>query len=107
MPQVKITKSSLQRIIQEELNTMMGEGDPAAPVPDAGGGSPELAELEKLLQTHDWTYEYSDDYRSWSRGSQENDRINAKVREIGAKDKMLGDKALEMLRSYAKKRLGR
>jgi hypothetical protein len=60
-----------------------------------------------MLQRHDWTYEYSDDYRYWSRGSKERDAINAKVRELGAKDKMLGDKAVEMFQSYAKKRLAR
>lgn len=104
MPKVKITKTALKSIIQEELNAMMGEENPT---PDAGGSSPELAELEKMLQSHDWTYEYSDDYRYWSRGSQEMDAINSKIRQIGQKDKAMGDKAVEMLRSYAKKHLGR
>ena len=103
MPQVKITKSSLQRIIQEELNTMMGEGDPAS----AGGGGSPLQELESMLQSHDWTYEYSDDWSYWQRGSKERDAIHAKIREIGKQDKALGDQALEMYQSYAKKRLGR
>lgn len=110
MPQVKITKSALQRIIQEELGHMMGEeGVPSAPMPspDAGGSSPELAALEKMLGQHDWTYEYSDDYRYWRRGADERDKINAKIKELGSKDKALGDKALEMYQSYAKKRLSR
>ena len=105
MPNVKITKSALQRIIQEELGHMMGEESPA--VTPAGGSSPELADLEKMLGSHDWTYEYSDDYRYWTRGADERSRIHAKIKELGAKDKALGDKALEMFQSYAKKHLGR
>ena len=30
-----------------------------------------LNEYETLLKAHDWTYEYSDDFRVWTRGREE------------------------------------
>lgn len=36
---------------------------------------PDLVELERLLKTHDWYYEYSDDHRVWERGRNERDDI--------------------------------
>ena len=36
-----------------------------------------LITLERLLQFHDWYYDYSDDHSVWSRGQRENDAINA------------------------------
>lgn len=29
---------------------------------------PQMDEYIKLLKQHDWTYEYSDDHRAWSKG---------------------------------------
>ena len=37
--------------------------------------SPEMAEYIKMLKSHDWTYEYSDDHSVWQRGSKEADAI--------------------------------
>jgi hypothetical protein len=34
-----------------------------------------LIELEGLLRTHDWTYQHSDDYRAWTKGSRESQAI--------------------------------
>jgi hypothetical protein len=36
-----------------------------------------LVTLERLLATHDWQYNYSDDYSAWKRGQRERDTINA------------------------------
>lgn len=105
MPQVKITKSTLQRIIQEELGHMMGEeggGDAGM-----GGAEKEMAELERMMGQHDWTYEYSDDYRYWSRGSDEARAIHAKIKEIAKKDPALGEKALQTYQSRAQRAMGR
>ena len=32
--------------------------------------------FEACLKAHDWTYEYSDDFRYWSKGKGERDYIN-------------------------------
>jgi len=37
--------------------------------------SPEMEEYIKLLKSHDWTYDYSDDHSVWQRGSKEADAI--------------------------------
>lgn len=34
-----------------------------------------LVELEGLLRTHDWTYQYSDDHRAWTKGNNESQAI--------------------------------
>jgi len=39
--------------------------------------SPEMEEYLKLLKSHDWTYEYSDDHRVWKRGSEQASKIRA------------------------------
>ena len=36
-----------------------------------------LITLERLLQFHDWYYDYSDDHSVLQRGKRENDAINA------------------------------
>ena len=37
----------------------------------------ELEEYQKLLDTHDWYYQYSDDYRWYKKGQAERDRLRA------------------------------
>jgi hypothetical protein len=37
--------------------------------------SDEMKEYLKLLKSHDWTYEYSDDHSVWQRGSKQSDAI--------------------------------
>jgi len=39
--------------------------------------SDEMKEYIKLLKSHDWTYDYSDDHSVWQRGSKEADAIRA------------------------------
>jgi hypothetical protein len=41
-----------------------------------------LINLERLLQFHDWTYEYSDDHSAWTRGVRERDAINAEQKRL-------------------------
>ena len=34
-----------------------------------------LAEVYSLLASHDWSYQYSDDHRHWSKGNDESNMI--------------------------------
>jgi len=44
--------------------------------------SEELAKYEELLKRHDWTYNYSDDQRAWSKGNKEADEIQRMKRTL-------------------------
>lgn len=41
-----------------------------------------LEELEKVLQIHDWYYEYSDDHRVWCKGRDQNNAIMSLRKEL-------------------------
>jgi len=45
-------------------------------------------EFFKLLTDHDWTYNYSDDHRAWTKGSKEAQRIQAIIQEVPLYTKM-------------------
>ena len=40
-----------------------------------------LEEFEQLLKAHDWTYNYSDDHRVWTKGREQANNI-AKARKL-------------------------
>ena len=61
---------------------------------------PDLNTLEKLLKTHDWYYEYSDDHRVWQRGRDERDEIR-RQQDICC-GLGLGDIATAMVDKYSK-----
>ena len=44
--------------------------------------NPELATLYKMLSSHDWFYEYSDDHSVWRRGQAQQDAINEEQRRL-------------------------
>lgn len=44
--------------------------------------SPEEEKYRKLLRSHDWYYDYSDDHRVWKRGVEERDTLNGMRRQI-------------------------
>ena len=48
--------------------------------------------LDKMLESHDWTYEYSDDHRYWKKGSNERDVIHDKIKELGGFNKEIINK---------------
>jgi hypothetical protein len=52
------------------------------------------SEFFKLLEKHDWYYQYSDDHRAWEKGSNESKRIQAIAQEIPL--------FLDMYRDYSK-----
>lgn len=41
----------------------------------------EASEFFKLLEKHDWFYQYSDDHRAWTKGSDEARRLQAIIQE--------------------------
>ena len=41
-----------------------------------------LINLDRLLASHDWHYDYSDDYTVWTRGRIERSAINAEQRRL-------------------------
>ena len=40
---------------------------------------PDLVVLKTLLMKHDWTYQYSDDHRAWTKGQAEKDEIRKQM----------------------------
>ena len=41
----------------------------------------DASEFFKLLEKHDWFYQYSDDHRAWTKGSDEARRLQAIIQE--------------------------
>lgn len=41
----------------------------------------DASEFFKLLEKHDWFYQYSDDHRAWTKGSDEAKRLQAIIQE--------------------------
>lgn len=41
----------------------------------------DAAEFFKLLENHDWYYQYADDHRAWTRGSEQSKRLQAIIQE--------------------------
>lgn len=57
------------------------------------------AELIALLESHDWTYQYSDDYSVWSQGAAQRRKIEALV-------KLLPEEGTVLFQQYMPKRMG-
>lgn len=45
-----------------------------------------LAQFEALVQAHDLTFEYSDDFRTWHRGKKELDEIRRLAKNLAIED---------------------
>lgn len=41
----------------------------------------DASEFFKLLEKHDWYYQYSDDHRAWEKGNEESRRLQAIIQE--------------------------
>ena len=41
----------------------------------------DASEFFKLLEKHDWFYQYSDDHRAWTKGSDESRRLQSIIQE--------------------------
>lgn len=62
-----------------------------------------LAVLEKLLQFHDWHYEFSDDYSAWKRGKAERDAINQEQKRLVSNGLASVEEVVELTNKYAPK----
>jgi hypothetical protein len=60
-----------------------------------------LEKLEKLLQHHDWYYNYSDDYGVWHRGQETADDIARLIKQATAEG--CGDEAKALRDKYKPK----
>lgn len=63
-----------------------------------------LLKLERLLQFHDWFYDYSDDHSVWSRGQRENDAINAEQHRLIHEVKIPYEEVMALTDKYRPKR---
>ena len=62
-----------------------------------------LVVLEKLLQTHDWSYEFSDDHRVWKRGTDERNAINQEQKRLISNGLATVEEVQELTQKYAPK----
>jgi len=46
----------------------------------------DIMELERLLESHDWWFEHSDDQRAWSRGIEQKLKIIEALAELPTKE---------------------
>ena len=62
-----------------------------------------LVNLERLLQFHDWSYEFSDDHRVWKRGVAERDNINMEQKRLITSGLATVEEVQELTHKYAPK----
>ena len=62
-----------------------------------------LKTLEKLLQNHDWFYQYSEDYNVYEKGLSAQYTINTVIKAL--EDAGLGDEANNLYEKYLPKQL--
>ena len=62
-----------------------------------------LETLEKLLQNHDWFYQYSEDFSVWERGRFAQDTINTVIKAL--EDAGFSDEANGLYEKYLPKQL--
>ncbi len=62
-----------------------------------------LITLERLLQFHDWYYNYSDDHSVWQRGQREHDAIIEEQRRLIHEVKVPVEEILELTNKYRPK----
>ena len=48
--------------------------------------------LDKMLEAHDWYYQYSDDHRYYKKGSEQQNIIHKKIKELGGWNQEIVDK---------------
>ena len=62
-----------------------------------------LVILKKMLQDHDWSYEFSDDHRVWQRGTAERDAINQEQKRLIDSGLATVEEVQELTHKYASK----
>jgi len=62
-----------------------------------------LVILEKLLKSHDWSFDYSDDYSVWKRGMAEWQAINQEQKRLISNGLVTVEEVQELTQKYAPK----
>jgi hypothetical protein len=62
-----------------------------------------LVNLDRLLQFHDWHYEFSDDYSAWKKGKAERDAINTEQKRLVSNGLATIEEVVELAQKYAPK----
>ena len=62
-----------------------------------------LAILEKLLKSHDWYFDYSDDYSVWKKGMAERSAINQEQKRLVNDGLATEAEVQELTQKYAPK----
>jgi hypothetical protein len=62
-----------------------------------------LVNLDRLLQFHDWSYEFSDDHRVWKRGTDERNAINQEQKRLISNGLATIEEVQELTQKYAPK----
>ena len=62
-----------------------------------------LVILEKLLKSHDWSFDYSDDYSVWKRGMAERQAINQEQKRLISNGLATVEEVQELTQKYAPK----
>ena len=62
-----------------------------------------LVVLEKLLKSHDWYYEFSDDYTAYTRGRGERSAINQEQQRLINNGLATEEEVQELTKKYAPK----
>ena len=62
-----------------------------------------LINLDRLLQFHDWSYEFSDDHSVWKSGMSERKAINQEQRRLISNGLATVEEVLELTQKYAPK----
>lgn len=59
-----------------------------------------LQALEEALRTHDWGFEWSDDFRVWSAGNQQLNRMVAGTNRLKSQDAETADAVKKLWKKY-------
>ena len=62
-----------------------------------------LVVLEKLLRSHDWYFDYSDDYSVWKKGMAERSAINQEQKRLIDSGLATVEEVQELTQKYAPK----
>jgi len=62
-----------------------------------------LVVLEKLLRSHDWYFDYSDDYSVWKKGMAERSSINTEQKRLIDSGLATVEEVQELTQKYAPK----
>ena len=62
-----------------------------------------LINLERLLQFHDWYFDYSDDYSVWKKGMAQRDAINQEQKRLISNGLATVEEVQELTHKYAPK----